>query len=280
MGAMWKSFAVGLAAAAFAIVATVVPNTANATFITDGTATDVNTEFLRLNADDKTFFNFVCVSDTDKNECVGLTVAATVDVGTGNVLLTITKGLAVGAGPGGQDVSGFSLAYDVCVDVGGDGTCDPGTDLIIGISAELQGIAGLSAGDIINTALIETAKDDANVLVGSLNVIDALGLAPCPINPQIGDPPCDDPTDPPFETLALGDLELIGAHDLLHILKDVSLFCKDLGGGALDNCTASASIWIQDFEQLKVPEPGTLGLLGIGLAGLGFMMRRRRKTAA
>lgn len=29
----------------------------------------------------------------------------------------------------------------------------------------------------------------------------------------------------------------------------------------------------------QVPEPGTLGLLGAGLLGLGFAMRRRRRTA-
>jgi hypothetical protein len=31
---------------------------------------------------------------------------------------------------------------------------------------------------------------------------------------------------------------------------------------------------------VAVPEPGELGLLGLGLGALGFMVRRRRKEAA
>ena len=42
--------------------------------------------------------------------------------------------------------------------------------------------------------------------------------------------------------------------------------------------TADAAVWIDIVTNHDVPEPSTLALFAIGLAGLGLMMRRRKLT--
>lgn len=156
------------------------------------------------------------------------------------------------------------------VDADADGNPD-GTELIIGISGNLTGSAFL--GQIIISEFARSNEDAAGEPVGISNLIL--------------DPINSDTSDPFFET-NLGDMDLEEAHDVLLVSKDITVSnpaCAQFYAGS-DTCEiantlpATVSIIVQDFKQIQIPEPATLGLFGIGLAGLGFMMRRRRKTAA
>jgi hypothetical protein len=77
----------------------------------------------------------------------------------------------------------------------------------------------------------------------------------------------DDPNGERFT-----DTGIFAPQNILHIIKDVSWSC-DAGTGP--DCRAFLSDFSQLFSQLQVPEPASMLLFGLGLAGLGFWGRKR-----
>jgi hypothetical protein len=67
--------------------------------------------------------------------------------------------------------------------------------------------------------------------------------------------------------LDLFDSSTFAPQSLIFVEKTIFISGDDLGD------TVSLDRFTQRFSQ--VPEPATLGLMGIGLAGLGFAKRRR-----
>ena len=75
---------------------------------------------------------------------------------------------------------------------------------------------------------------------------------------------------------------LDGWFETVYVFKDIFLLAPTASvcEGCPDAAASTSSIKQGFIQTFMVPEPATLGMLGIGLTFLGVGLRRRRKTIA
>jgi hypothetical protein len=196
-------------------------------------------EVTTITVGDKEFSNFTCATTTNIGNTGGGCDGLNVEGildADGDPALSFTGGLIAS---GDTSVLDVIITYDVNV-------LDP-NQAITQISLLFNGsLVGDSA-----TSVTETVRDSEGDIIGQL-VVSATS----------------DLQDPPFENPF--DIPLSEPVQFAHVTKDIIL--SSFSSGSL----ATISLIEQDFEQIAVPAPAALLLLGAGMLVAGAVARRRR----
>jgi hypothetical protein len=157
---------------------------------------------------------------------------------------TISIGFSIPAVVGSSQVLDFTISYTVTSLAGAT---------ISSIDQYVSGGFTTPGGGQFHVTEVATAADGTTAL--------------STVSADTNNIPGWDFSDPPAELFDV--LNIIPNQTTLSVLKDVYLQGYEGGG-------ASVTTIRQSFHQNQVPEPATATLMGIGLAGLWFVGRRRK----
>jgi hypothetical protein len=230
---------------------------------------------------DKVFSEITCSEKTrigtTNGGCSGLTFGPL----TGDIGLEIQGGLGATGGTYTDSVFEAST-LDIIITYRVDAD-DP--NRIVLISQNFNGrFEGDGAGNLAPDNPAGVSSDET-VFSGSLDGLIQANSNVSASSDNQDSPDVNEPDPNAFELDSGQDMQLGSPFKTLFVKKDILLTGGCAVAVADGNCQlantikTSISFIGQDFRQTTVPEPTTLGVLGVGLLGLGFAAHRRRKAA-
>ncbi|MGB0748118.1 MAG: PEP-CTERM sorting domain-containing protein [Magnetospiraceae bacterium] len=134
----------------------------------------------------------------------------------------------------------------------------------------------VARGDLVSPTYLDTTNN--NIRLDFSSAVSAIGLDFNSNNVNVT-LFVFDALDNLLESLTIPTAEQFSCGSFLCGFVGIDVGSNLISYATVDTPMANTSIFIDNIIYQQVPEPATLALFGLGLAGMGVAARRRQKTA-